>query len=202
MELNRKKLNELKACSAAMDVYNKRPETDPVVIINLLIDGCDELDDKSERTRFEWANWLIVRLLSRKDAVRYAVFASEQVIEIFEKIYPEDKRPRQAIDTTKAWLEDDTVETRNAASAAAASAAAAYAASAADAAYAAYAAYAVASAAAAVADATADAAADAAADATAYATAVAYGTADAEMRIRILRYGVQLSQLLQDREVG
>jgi hypothetical protein len=99
--------------------------------------------------KFPWANWLIVRLMNKKQKVQYAIFAAEQVIDIFEKKYPNDDRPRKAIETAKTYLSNPGKKNKDAAAAAAAAAAdAAYAADAAAAAAAAYAAYAAADAAA------------------------------------------------------
>ena len=64
-----------------------------------------------------------------------AIFSAELVLHIFEEKYPEDKRPRLAIEAAKKWLVNPSKETAAAAAAAAAAAYAAYAA--ADAAYAA-----------------------------------------------------------------
>jgi hypothetical protein len=75
----------------------------------------------------------------KKDSVAMAIFSAELVIDIFEKKYPQDNRPRKAIEAAKEWLKDPTDQ--NTASAAYAARAAAYAADAA--AYAAYAADAV-----------------------------------------------------------
>ncbi len=126
--------------------------------------------------KLQWANWLIVRAMTRKQYLAYAIFAAEQVIDIYERRNPNNKAPRQAIEAAKKVLARDTVKNRKAAAAAAA--ADAYAAYDADAA--AYAAaYAVAAAAAADAydaDADADAYADADADDDA---AAAYAAADA-----------------------
>ena len=93
---------------------------------------------------------------TKTDSVKLAIFAAEQVIDIFEKYNKEDKRPREAIEAAKKYLENPTKKNQDAAAGAAARAAAysAYAA--------AYAAYAAADAAAARAHA-AGAAADAAA---------------------------------------
>jgi len=41
---------------------------------------------------------------TKKDSVALAVFAAEQVIGIYEKYKPEDKRPRNAIEAAKRWL--------------------------------------------------------------------------------------------------
>ena len=53
---------------------------------------------------YDWCNWLLSRMLSNDDKIRYAIFAAEQVIDIFEKIYPEDKRPRKAIKAANEYL--------------------------------------------------------------------------------------------------
>jgi hypothetical protein len=152
-----------------------------------------------EHKKHEWFNWLLVRVMNKKQKVYYAIFAAEQVIGFYENKYPDDPRPRKAIEAAKAYLANPCARTKRAAAAAAD--AAAYAADAA--AYAAYAADAAAYAAA-VADAAAYAAdaaayaADAAADAAAYA---AYDAADAayaadaakeEMYNKILEYGYNL----------
>ena len=44
-----------------------------------------ELIKKLAEYRFDWANWLIARIMNKKQKVSYAVFAAEQVIDIYEK---------------------------------------------------------------------------------------------------------------------
>ena len=51
--------------------------------------------------RLDWANWVIVRVMTYDQYVNYAVYAAEQVIDIYEKKYPDDKRPRLAIEAAK-----------------------------------------------------------------------------------------------------
>jgi hypothetical protein len=99
-----------------------------------------KLYDKCERG--DWMIWVLRRakLIYKPQAVRIAVFCAEHVLGIYEKKYPEDKRPQQAIEAAKEWVNNPNEENRKAAYAAA---------------YAAYTAYAAADAAA------ADAAADA-----------------------------------------
>jgi rifampin ADP-ribosylating transferase len=170
-----------------------------------------------ENEKYEWGNWLITRVLSKIGNVKYAIFAAEQVLEIYEKQYPDDKRPRKAIEAAKKYIENPSADAaarsaaarsaaarsaaaRSAADAAARSAAdaadAAYAADAADAADAAYAAYAAARSAADAADA-ADAAyaayvaARSAADAADAAYVAARSAADA-IKVKILNYGIEL----------
>lgn len=108
MKLTMAWLKKQGACSDGVDWFMAFGKTDSVEVMNGLL----------EVKKHDWANWLIVRLLDRKNHIRYAIFAAEQVIDLFEKKYPEDKRPRLAIDAAKAVLENDTEATRNAAGAA------------------------------------------------------------------------------------
>jgi hypothetical protein len=64
-----------------------------------------------------WEEMRIVKAWkwSKEESVRLAIFTAEKVIGIFEKQYPDDKRPRQAIDAAKRWLENPTEENRDAA---------------------------------------------------------------------------------------
>jgi hypothetical protein len=141
-----------------------------------------------------WANWLITRLLTKENLVRYAIYSAELVLHIYEAKYPKDDRPRKAIEAAKRYLE--TKEKPDAYAAAAAADAAYAAAYAADAYAAADAAYAAADAA------DAYAAADAAyayADA-AYVAAAAADAADAadaaadryKTYVQIIDYGIEL----------
>jgi hypothetical protein len=154
--------------------------------------------------RLDWANWLIVRVMTRPQYLSYAIFAAEQVIGIFEKKYPDYKRPRKSIEAAKAVLKNDTEQSRKAAASAAAYAAdvaASAADAAASAAYAAdsdsaaaYAADAAAYAAASAADAAACAAYAADSDSAAAdaAACAAYAAAKKEMNLRILKYVLKL----------
>ncbi len=91
-----------------------------------------------EGNKLSWANWLIARALQKFDKVRYAVYAAEKVLPIFEKEYPGDDRPKNAIAAAKAYIENPCDDAAHAAYAAHTAAYAAHAAT--DAAHAAYAA--------------------------------------------------------------
>ena len=128
----------------------------------------------------DYANWLITRSMSKVQNVKYAIYAAEQVLHIYEKEHPNDKRPRKAMEAAKKWVNNPTEENINAAYAAAAAARARAANAAARAAYAA----ARAAAAAAASDAAAYAAAYGAARAAASdaaASAAAYGAAHEDL---------------------
>ena len=60
--------------------------------------------------RLDDANWLLSHIMTRKQRMAYAIFAAEQVIGIYEKEYPGDARPRNAIEAAKEVLNHDTKE--------------------------------------------------------------------------------------------
>jgi len=161
MKITKRLLLKYSACIDGIDWFCNQKETDLIKLIEGAI---------KDKARLDWANWLIARVMTHDNQVKYAIYAAEQVIDIFEKKYPNDKRPRQAIDAAKKYLKEPTEENRNAAYAsyAAASAYASYAAASANASYAA-------------ASANASAYDAYAADAYAYA-----------MKIKILEYGLTL----------
>ena len=114
MKITNEWLAENRACKFGAEWFSNQTETDLVVVLRKLI----------VENHFSWANWLIVRNMGLKQKRQYAVFAAEQVLPIYEKKYPDDKRPRNAIDAAKKVIEDDTEENRNAAYTAYANAAA------------------------------------------------------------------------------
>ena len=68
-----------------------------------------------EDNHLDWASWLIVRCMSRKQYITYAIYSAELVLDNFEKKYPDDKRPRKAIEAAKAVLKNNTKANRSAA---------------------------------------------------------------------------------------
>ena len=167
MKLSAEWLKEKNACGSGVEWWQAQKETDGKKVVKKLI----------AEGKLDWANWLIVRIMEYKQYVSYAIYAAEQVLPIYEKKYPEDKRPREAIEAAKKCLKNPTKENKDAAAASYAAYAAdavAYAVAAADAAAASYAAYAAAAA-------SYDAADDPAADA-----------ARKKMELKILKYGLKL----------
>jgi hypothetical protein len=82
-----------------------------------------EQDDKSC-----WEEMRVVKAYhwTKADSVAYSIFASELVLANFEKAFPNDKRPREAIEAAKKWLGEPTSANESAWSAAVRSAAAAW----------------------------------------------------------------------------
>ena len=93
-------LEEESACKdgQAWFVKNKQEGKEAVKVFEKLI----------RVKQLSWANWGIVRVMTRPQYIAYAIFAAEQVINIYEKKYPNNKRPREAIEAAKAVLQNDT----------------------------------------------------------------------------------------------
>ena len=163
-KLTAKWLKDNNACQEAVEQWEKEGgEQDLIKVLNRCI----------ALKKYDWGNWLIVRNMTYKQYVSYAVYAAEQVIDIYEKKHPGDKRPREAIEAAKACIKNPSAKNKAAAWAAAGAARAAGAAGAA-----AWAAWAAAWAAW-----TAAGAAEA---------ARAAGAAGAAMQEKILKYGIKL----------
>ena len=97
------------------------------------MDGAMAVSVLVKAYKIDWANWAIARLMDKENRIKYAIYAANQVIKIYEDKYPDDKIPREAINAAKRYLKNPTEENRSAAYAAANAAAyaAAYAANAA-----------------------------------------------------------------------
>jgi len=183
MKITVEQLEKARACTEGIEWFKKQNCTDLKEVIQKAIETKDF-------NILKYANWGLTRFLSKKDKIRYAIFAAEQVLYLYEKKYPKDKRPREAIQAAKNYLEKPTLENKKAAAAYAAAAFAAGAAAYATAADAADAAAFAAGAAAFTAD-----AADAAADAAFAATDAAFAATDAagiKLLSKILEYGITL----------
>jgi hypothetical protein len=157
--MNLQWLKEKGACSEGMAWYEKNGDEDVFKTLAKL----------KKVKQYQWANWLLSKTFTKPQAVEYAIFAAEQVIGIFEKKYPNDKRPRKAIEAAKTWLKEPTEANRQAA---ANTAAAAYAA--------------------AYADSNTAAAADAAANAAYANAAYANAAAKEKMQVKIINQGIKI----------
>ena len=115
MKLDKKWIKKFNPCSEGVNWLDNQDERDGVKVLKKLI----------KENQLEWANWTIVTIMTRKQYLAYAIYAAEQVIDIYEKRYPEDKRPRLAIGAAKAVLKRDTRRNRELAAAARAAASAA-----------------------------------------------------------------------------
>jgi hypothetical protein len=102
MKITESWLQEKLACEEGVAWFLAQKETEAIPVLKALMK-----DDE-----FNWANWLIVRVMDRPQYLAYAIFAAESVIHTWVAKYPKDKRPQKAIKAAKAVLKNDTAENR------------------------------------------------------------------------------------------
>lgn len=87
------------ADSDPIEWFERQTETDPIKLADIALD-----DD-----HFDYINWVIIRKMTRSQFVAYAIFAADLVLDIYATKYPNDNRPRKAIEATKAYLATNSV---------------------------------------------------------------------------------------------
>ena len=112
-EITNRYLQDIEACQDACEQFRKELNGGRSLSVSRVFTRLKQID------RLDWANWLIVRLMTHEQQIRYAIYAAEQVIELYEEKYPDDKRPMQAIEAAKKCLDNPSQENKAAARAAA-----------------------------------------------------------------------------------
>ena len=115
MKITKQEIKDLHPCRSGWEWYCEKER--PVDLEALLI----EMDSHNPVD----ARWLFTKLMNKIQCVKIAVFAAEQVIDLFENKYPDDDRPRHAIELAKVYIKTPDMGSADAAHAAAAAAAAA-----------------------------------------------------------------------------
>jgi hypothetical protein len=74
-----------------------------------------------EKDKQCWTEMKIVEAYQwdKNASVKLSIFAAELCLKNFEKVFPDDKRPREAIEATKKWLAEPTQKNQDAAARAA-----------------------------------------------------------------------------------
>ena len=87
------------------------------IVAKVEVSGKNIIEDDKE----VWEKMKIVKAYrwTKKDSVELAIYSAELVIGNFEKVYPNDDRPRKAIEAAKNYIKTPTEENRQAAWAAA-----------------------------------------------------------------------------------
>src|SRR5579885_1545791 len=87
------------------------------ILAQVEVSGASIVNDDKEA----WQKMRLVRVWrwQKHDSVALSIFAAELVLENFEKMYPDDKRPRAAIDAARRWLAGPTEENAESAKSAA-----------------------------------------------------------------------------------
>lgn len=112
-EITSRYLQDIGACKGACEQFKKELNGGHSMSVSKVFTRLEQIK------RLDWANWLIVRLMTREQRIRYAIYAAEQVISLYEEEYPEDKRPRQAIEAARLCLDNPSEENKAAAESAA-----------------------------------------------------------------------------------
>ena len=77
-------------------------------------ESCDFDWKKMWRTceRSDWLFWALnqTQILTKKQSVEIAIACARHTLPIFEEKYPEDLRPRKAIEAAENWLRDPSAE--------------------------------------------------------------------------------------------
>ena len=97
-----KSLKEMNACKYGIEWYNKNKK-------KTMLETLNQTDNES----INYCNWYITKVLNKDNKNRYAIYAAEQVIDIYENKYPNDDGPRKAIEAAKNYLNNQTVENEN-----------------------------------------------------------------------------------------
>ena len=111
MKITNEFLKEKSACTDGFRWVNKRG------IVGL--EHTEFIKYLLAHDHYDYSNWLITKMLDKDNLIRYAIFAAEQVLDIYEKKYPGDDRPRKAIEAAKEYLKTHSKSAAHAASAAA-----------------------------------------------------------------------------------
>ena len=91
-------------CEEAIDWLNEQDTRDVFELITRL----------KKLKEFDWIIWAIPRLLkTKRDRVRFAVYAAGLVLHKFEEKYPDDNRPRETLNLVKKWLKNPRSVTRD-----------------------------------------------------------------------------------------
>jgi len=96
-------LRKKDACEEAIEMFKAQKERDSIKLVKKCL----------KQDHFDWANWLVTNLMTKKQCVQYSIFAAELVLHNFEKNQPNDDRPRKAIEAAKAYLKNPCDRTKN-----------------------------------------------------------------------------------------
>ena len=97
MKFTTEQLKELNPCSDGLKWY----------LENIKTENLEEILIQLNNHRDDWPRWLMVRVLDDTQRRKLAIFAASEVLHIFEEKYPDDKRPREAIEAAQKYLDKE-----------------------------------------------------------------------------------------------
>jgi hypothetical protein len=105
MRITIKQLKSLNACSDGIAWFKTQKNKEAKHILRQSV----------KEGQFSYANWFVTNLFTHPQCVQHSIFSAELCVKEFEKFFPSDSRPREAIEIVKKWLSDPTESNRSAA---------------------------------------------------------------------------------------
>lgn len=105
MKITKRWLKSKNACIEGIEWFEQQNSVDSEILFDLAI--------KSEM--FSYINWVLTRKMNRTQLALYTIYAAEKVLKNFEKEFPDDDRPRKAIEAAKQYLKNPSGKTKAAA---------------------------------------------------------------------------------------
>lgn len=96
MKITVKQLVNLNACEKGIQWFISQKKCKLKSVINALL----------KDNHFDYASWLLSKLLTKKQNILWAIKSAESSLNMFEMRFPDDSRPRYAIEITKKFIED------------------------------------------------------------------------------------------------
>lgn len=78
-EITSRYLQDIGACQDAREQFRKELNGGHGLSVSRVFTRLKQVN------RLDWANWLIVRLMTHEQQIRYAIYAAEQVINLYEE---------------------------------------------------------------------------------------------------------------------
>jgi len=98
MKITTRLLKDLGDCTEGITWFENQQKTEVRdVVIALLADNHED-----------YAAWLLYKLMTPQNSVKYAIYCASQVLHICENKFPENKKPREAIEAAQNYLNDPT----------------------------------------------------------------------------------------------
>jgi hypothetical protein len=94
MKINLETIQKLNPCQDRLDNYKNHYNTSDFTLEEFL---------KLNKIAYSDKVWVITKLFTKKQNTLWSIKCAESVLHLFENKYPEDKRPRNAIEAAKLW---------------------------------------------------------------------------------------------------
>lgn len=98
-----KQLEKMGACESAIDWVRLQNSDNIISLINKAM----------KEEYFDWVNWYLLKRMNKGQQISFAVFAAEQVLETYEKEYPDDTEPRETINVARKYWKNKKIKDKD-----------------------------------------------------------------------------------------